>query len=57
MNDRVVIVAGLIVFLALVTSPFWYSAVAGAGAPLPELEKPTDGSHCIEDVIDRMYEF
>ncbi len=47
MNDKVLILAGLIAFLALATFPFWYAPVAGGDAAPPDLERPTDGS-CVE---------
>ncbi len=56
MNERLVILAGLIVGLALVTFPFWYARAAGspgAGSQLgggPQLELPRGQSACVEDV-------
>ena len=59
MSDKPKIIAGLVIFLALATFPFWYAQVAPAlgavpflhsqAAPEPVLTPPTDGSHCIED--------
>ena len=49
MSDKPKILAGLAVFLALATFPFWYAQVAPGGPPPPALAPPTDGSHCIED--------
>jgi hypothetical protein len=47
MRDRVVIMAGLLIFLVLLTCPFWYAPVAGQGPPPPDLKPPQDGSHCV----------
>jgi len=57
MNDKVIITIGLIIFVALVTCPFWYTLGAGdASPPDPELPDRSDRSlfptdddyHCIE---------
>ncbi len=59
MSDKPKIIAGLVIFLALATFPFWYAQLAPAlgavpflhsqAAPEPVLTPPTDGSHCIEE--------
>ena len=47
MNDKPVILVGLIVGLALLTLPFWYARAAGhPGAP-PQLQLPS--GRCVED--------
>jgi len=48
MSDRVKIVIGLVLFVVLVTFPFW-SAFGSAAPGAPELAKPVRGSQCIED--------
>ena len=48
MSDKGTIVAALVVFLALVTSPIWYNLVTGEKAPL-ELRYPHEGGQCVED--------
>jgi hypothetical protein len=50
MNDKGLIIAGLAVFLVLVTFPIWYTlgATGGAGAR-PQPEPPAGESNCIED--------
>lgn len=48
MHDASKIVPGLIVFLALLTSPIWYNAAAGQATARPELELPAEEKQCIE---------
>jgi hypothetical protein len=48
MSDKGTIVAALVVFLALVTSPIWYNLVTGEKAPL-ELRYPHEGGNCVEN--------
>ena len=49
MSKKGAIVAGLVVFIVLVTFPFWYMlSPAGKGAP-PELALPKDSTRCVED--------
>jgi hypothetical protein len=48
MRDKGTIVAALVVFLALVTSPIWYNLAAAEKAPL-ELRYPHEGGNCVED--------
>ena len=40
MSDRVLIVGGLVLFLALVTLPLWFNVAAGTTSKLPELTLP-----------------
>jgi hypothetical protein len=49
MNDKAIIIAGLVVFLAAVTLPVWLTPVAGGAGPrqLPEL--PAGETNCVED--------
>ncbi len=51
MSDKGVIVVGLVIFVGLVTFPFWYTRAAGSSAALarPALELPTDATQCVED--------
>ena len=51
MSDKGRIIVGLLVFLALVTFPIWYTLGAsnGSGTGPPELEKPKDATRCVED--------
>lgn len=51
MNDKKVIIAGLAIFLAAVTCPFWYTLLAGAKVSRPVLEKPVGETRCIEEKI------
>ncbi len=48
MYDGGKIVAGLVVFLALVTVPVWLNALAGGVPRAPELELPRGESRCVE---------
>lgn len=45
--DRSLIVAGLAVFLVVVTFPAWYNAAAGRAPLAPALERPTAGQACV----------
>jgi len=57
MTDKAFITAGVIIFVALVTCPFWYTLGAGDASP-PDLDSPDrndtslleteDDYHCIE---------
>jgi hypothetical protein len=50
MYDAGKIIAGLVVFLVLVTSPLWYNAVFATTVAPPKLVLPTNGStRCVED--------
>lgn len=44
------IIPGLIVFLGLITFPFWYNLVAGAPYAKVKLPLPADQKECIEKV-------
>ncbi len=48
MYDASKIVAGLVVFLILVTSPLWYNAASGSSVAAPQLKLPTDSTQCVE---------
>ena len=48
MYDAGKIIVGLVVFLALATSPLWYNAVSSAPVTEPELKLPTDSTQCVE---------
>ena len=47
MHDAGKIIAGLVVFLALVTLPMWYQVARGAGTAPPELEMARDSKQCV----------
>jgi len=49
MRDKGTILAGLVVFLALITFPIWYNMVSGEEAEPPEIVLPDDGSTCLMD--------
>lgn len=48
MNDKVKIAVGLLLFLAAVTFPFWYTAARGGEKTRPELQLPAGESGCVE---------
>lgn len=49
MSDKGKIIGGLVVFLIIVTFPFWHTVTAGGEVNLPELEYPVGETQCIED--------
>ena len=48
MYDAGKILIGIVVFIALVTTPIWINMAGGAGAKAPTLEKPLGEQHCVE---------
>ncbi len=50
MRDRYVIVGALVVFLALMTSPFWYASASGAPPRAPEVKLPANERACVMDL-------
>ncbi|MEW6615156.1 MAG: sulfate reduction electron transfer complex DsrMKJOP subunit DsrJ [Thermodesulfobacteriota bacterium] len=48
MNNRTIIVAGLIIFLCLITFPVWYNVVGGKAASAPELKIVSNEKQCVE---------
>ncbi|OGO01129.1 MAG: hypothetical protein A2Y59_02120 [Chloroflexi bacterium RBG_13_52_14] len=48
MYDAGKIIAGVIIFLILVTFPIWYIAATGQASYVPQLQTPTGGNECIE---------
>jgi hypothetical protein len=49
MNDKKVITLGLVIFLILVTYPFWRALLAGVNVSRPAVEKPVGETKCIEE--------
>jgi hypothetical protein len=47
MHDAGKIIAGLVIFLAIVTSPMWYHSVKGAEPAPPELSIGTADPQCV----------
>ena len=47
MNDKGLIVIGLVLFLALVALPVWYNVAEGQSDYVPELEKPVGVEDCV----------
>ena len=48
MNDRPKIIAGLVIAIVVLTSPFWYG-LAADGAPPPDWEELKLEGKCVED--------
>jgi hypothetical protein len=49
MYDAGKIIVGLVVFVALATSPLWFNAVTAEAPDAPEVQLPTNGStECVE---------
>ncbi len=48
MRDRLLILAGLLAFVGLLTFPIWHAALARTTAKGPELQSPVGQQHCIE---------
>ena len=49
MSDKPIIVAGLVVFLALVTFPIWYTLAASGQVPPLDRDYPEDVPRCVEN--------
>jgi len=49
MRDKGPILAGLIVFLALVTFPIWFDLASGEEGKPPELVLPPGGGECVAE--------
>jgi [DsrC]-trisulfide reductase subunit J len=50
MRERHVIVAALVVFIALVTVPFWYARAGGVSAAAPDVKLPEHEKACVMPV-------
>jgi len=48
MYDAGKVIAGLLIFLALVTIPFWYGAARGTSGYVPTPELPVGEDSCVE---------
>lgn len=48
MHDGGKIIFGLVIFLALMTFPFWYNVAMGKAGYRVELQKPAGADKCIE---------
>ena len=51
MYDGPKIIAGLVVFFALITFPVWYNLATGGAGYQPELEKAAKGGQCVRDTV------
>jgi len=49
MYDAGKVIAGILIFLALVTLPFWYNAATGKADVKPQLQKPEGKTQCVAD--------
>ncbi len=47
MRDRSLILAGLLLFLGLITFPIWYNLASGTSSKEPELKLPVDEKQCV----------
>jgi len=47
MHDAGKIIGGLIIFLALITSPIWYNMASGKADYTPELKYVTTEKQCV----------
>ena len=50
MNDKPIIIAGLVIALVVLTSPIWYALAAGEPGDRPELVLPEGETECVKDV-------
>jgi len=50
MNDKPIIIAGLVIALVVLMSPIWYSLAAGEPGDRPELALPKGETECVEDL-------
>ena len=50
MQDATKVIAGLVIFAALVSFPFWFNAAAGGSKARPQVELPSgpDQAKCVE---------
>jgi len=51
MRDRGIILAGLAVFLGLITFPAWYNLARGATSKGPELKLPATEKQCVAPTL------
>jgi hypothetical protein len=49
MHDAGKIIPGLLIFLAIITSPVWYRAMSRADAGAPQLTMPAGSQECVEE--------
>ncbi|RLB59000.1 MAG: cytochrome C [Deltaproteobacteria bacterium] len=49
MHDSGKIIGGLVIFVAGLTFPFWFTLAAGQADYRPDPERPTGQKHCVED--------
>jgi hypothetical protein len=49
MQDGGKIILGLVVFVAVLATPLWYTAASGKGGEVPEPAKASKGERCVAD--------
>jgi hypothetical protein len=49
MYDKGKVIIGLLIFLVLVSAPFWYNFSTGRASSVPVLERPARGDECVRD--------
>lgn len=49
MYDKIKIIAGIIIFLIVMLTPFWYNSLTGKAAYVPQLKIGTDARQCVEN--------
>jgi len=49
MHDAGKVIAGLVIFLGVLTSPMWYQAMKGAAAGAPELKIESESPVCVAE--------
>ncbi|MCL4810935.1 MAG: sulfate reduction electron transfer complex DsrMKJOP subunit DsrJ [Vicinamibacteraceae bacterium] len=49
MYDKGKILTGLVLFVAIVAFPFWWSLASGAEVRVPDIAKPAGETQCLED--------
>ncbi|MEI6152979.1 MAG: sulfate reduction electron transfer complex DsrMKJOP subunit DsrJ [Deltaproteobacteria bacterium] len=49
MHDKIKITAGIIIFLIIMLTPFWYNGLTGKATYVPQLKIGTDAEQCIEN--------
>ncbi len=54
MYDSGKILLGVVIFLVLVTFPWWYNVAKGKAGPAPELEKPATAQNCVLDTKEML---
>lgn len=52
MYDKAKVIAGLVIFLVLATSPLWFNALSEETSAAPEIKLPPNGAAtCVKDTV------